>query len=134
MCCIIILENLRSPNSTVLVHFCRVLKIKHTANKIFAVCFIETHGKGDGQQMTSLAAIFAVCLILGTRQRAWFAVCPGFAVGLLARRTAYLLFAVCAGTLPCACSRSTRQTLHLPCARCLAHGKRFGTRQTQSFR
>ena len=49
MSCILILENLRSPNSTVLVHFCRVLKIKHTANRIFAVCFIEAHGKGDGR-------------------------------------------------------------------------------------
>ena len=75
-------------NSTLLVHLCRVLKIKHTANRIFAVCFIETHGKGDGQQTTSLAAIFAVCLILGTRQRAWFAVCPVFAVGHVARHTA----------------------------------------------
>ena len=49
MCCIIILENLWSPNSTVLVHFCRVLKIKHTANRIFAVCFIEAHDKRDGR-------------------------------------------------------------------------------------
>jgi len=36
-------------NSTLLVHLCRVLKIKHTANRIFAVCFIEAHGKGDSQ-------------------------------------------------------------------------------------
>ena len=36
-------------NSTLLVHLCRVLKIKHTANRIFAVCFIEAHDKGDGQ-------------------------------------------------------------------------------------
>jgi len=49
MSCIIIPENFRSPNSTLLVHLCRVLKIKHTANRIFVVCFIEAHGKGDGQ-------------------------------------------------------------------------------------
>ena len=49
MYCILIPENLRSQNSTVLVHLCGVHKIKHTANRIFTLCFIEAHGKGDGR-------------------------------------------------------------------------------------
>ena len=87
MSCILILENLRSPNSTVLVHFCRVLKIKHTANRIFAVCFIEATAKETVGQTVSLAAIFAVC--------------PTFAVGRFAWRTANLCFVVCYNFVVC---------------------------------
>jgi len=48
MYCILIPENLRSQNSIILEHLCRVHKIKHTATRIFVVCFIQAHSKGDG--------------------------------------------------------------------------------------
>ena len=134
MSCILMPENLRSQNSTVLVHLCRVHKIKHTANRIFAACFIEAHGKGNGQpngvtghhlcRVSQVRHMAKMHGLLCARPLPW-AVSPG------SRQIFPLL---CATTLPCACSRSTRQTLPLPCARCFAHGKYFGTRQTHGFR
>jgi len=95
MSCIIIPENLRSPNSTVLVHLCRVPKIKHTANRIFVVCFIEAHGKGDGRPNGVPGR--HLCCVSYFRHTAKSVVCrvPYLCMGRLAWHTAYLFFAVC---------------------------------------
>ena len=94
---ILIPENLRSQNSIILEHLCRVHKIKHTATRIFTVCFIQAHDKRCRRSKwrhwtPSLPCVisqahgkgvkFTVCILFAVGQDIWhmangaFAVCP----------------------------------------------------------